>query len=376
MAVNRQKLKLLYLMRMLQEETDSEQGLTMTQILERLEEEGVMAERKSVYRDIEALREFGLDIRTYQRSPVEYALENRDFALPELLLLVDAVQSSRFLTQRKSDALVRSVKQLASARQRALLDKRLHVEGRIKSQNESVFHNVDRIQEALARRRKITFLYFQYDAAKKKILQHDGAFYTETPVQLIYADGFYYLVAYNEKHGALAHYRVDRMDKIEVTDQPACRNELVAGFDARDLESHAFGMYAGEPVSVDASGGGRRHGRRGRPVRARRAVGADGRRRGARAGDGHEKPRVLRMAGAVRRPRAHPEAAAARPGVHRLPSKDRQRVRARAFGRGRHCTPELTMRSEPPSSSSATRARILPSASRSNSMPRSCRPIA
>ena len=227
MAVNRQKLKLLYLMRMLQEETDSEQGLTMTQILERLEEEGVMAERKSVYRDIEALREFGLDIRTYQRSPVEYALENRDFALPELLLLVDAVQRlARFLTQRKSDALVRSVEQLASARQRALLDKRLHVEGRIKSQNESVFHNVDRIQEALARRRKITFLYFQYDAAKKKILQHDGAFYTETPVQLIYADGFYYLVAYNEKHGALAHYRVDRMDKIEVTDQPACRNEL------------------------------------------------------------------------------------------------------------------------------------------------------
>ena len=94
MAVNRQKLKLLYLMRMLQEETDSEQGLTMTQILERLEEEGVTAERKSVYRDIEALREFGLDIRTYQRSPVEYALENRDFALPELLLLVDAVQAS------------------------------------------------------------------------------------------------------------------------------------------------------------------------------------------------------------------------------------------------------------------------------------------
>ena len=376
MAVNRQKLKLLYLMRMLQEETDSEQGLTMTQILERLEEEGVMAERKSVYRDIEALREFGLDIRTYQRSPVEYALENRDFALPELLLLVDAVQSSRFLTQRKSDALVRSVKQLASARQRALLDKRLHVEGRIKSQNESVFHNVDRIQEALARRRKITFLYFQYDAAKKKILQHDGAFYTETPVQLIYADGFYYLVAYNEKHGALAHYRVDRMDKIEVTDQPACRNEL-----RRRLRRARFGKpcvrhVRGRAGFRGASGGGRRHGRRGRPVRARRAVGADGRRRGARAGDGHEKPRVLRMAGAVRRPRAHPEAAAARPGVHRLPSKDRQRVRARAFGRGRHCTPELTMRSEPPSSSSATRARILPSASRSNSMPRSCRPIA
>ena len=118
MAVNRQKLKLLYLMRMLEEETDSEQGLTMAQILEKLEEQGISAERKSIYRDIEALREFGVDVRTYQRAPVEYAVEHRDFAFPELLLLVDAVQSSRFLTQRKSDALVEGVKRLASKRQR------------------------------------------------------------------------------------------------------------------------------------------------------------------------------------------------------------------------------------------------------------------
>ena len=165
MAVNRQKLKLLYLMRMLEEETDAEQGLTMSQILERLEAQGITAERKGIYRDIEALREFGLDVRTYQRAPVEYALERRDFAFHELLLLVDAVQSSRFLTQRKSDALVEAVKRLASARQCALLDKRLHVEGRIKMQNESVFHSVDRIQEAIAQKRQISFVYFKYDAA-------------------------------------------------------------------------------------------------------------------------------------------------------------------------------------------------------------------
>ena len=157
MAVNRQKLKLLYLMRMLEEETDAEQGLTMSQILERLEAQGITAERKGIYRDIEALREFGLDVRTYQRAPVEYALERRDFAFHELLLLVDAVQSSRFLTQRKSDALVAGVKRLATKRQRKLLDKRVHVEGRIKMQNESVFYSVDRIQEALAGKRKISF---------------------------------------------------------------------------------------------------------------------------------------------------------------------------------------------------------------------------
>lgn len=250
MEVNRQKLKLLYLMRMLRDETDSQQGLTMTQILERLEEEGVSAERKSIYRDIEALREFGLDVRTYQRAPVEYAVEDRDFALSELLLLVDAVQSSRFLTQRKSDALVRSVKQLASVRQRSLLDKRLHVEGRIKAQNESVFYNVDHIQEALARRKKISFSYFKYDIEMKKAPQHNGDTYVETPVQLVYSEGYYYLVAFNEKHDGFANYRVDRMDKIKVLDEPAQRDQRIATFDAQEFESRAFGMYGGEPVSV------------------------------------------------------------------------------------------------------------------------------
>ena len=250
MGSNCQKLKLLYLMDMLMQETDSEQGLTMTQMIQKLAGRGIAAERKSIYRDIEALREFGLDVRTYQRSPVEYAVEDRDFALSELLLLVDAVQSSRFLTQRKSDSLVKSVKKLASVRQRKLLDRRVHVEGRIKMQNESVFRNVDRIQEALARRSKISFAYFKYDAAKNKVMQRDGARYVETPVQLVYSDGYYYLVAYNEKHDGFPHYRVDRMDRIEVMDEPACRNDRVANFDVEELESSAFGMYGGQPVTA------------------------------------------------------------------------------------------------------------------------------
>ena len=250
MAINRQKLKLLYLMRMLEEETDAERGLTMAQIIGKLEALGISAERKSIYRDIEALREFGVDVRTSQRAPVEYAVEHRAFAFAELQLLVDAVQSSRFLTQRKSDALVEGVKQLASRRQRALLDKRVHVEGRIKMQNESVFGSVDRIQEAIALKRRISFVYFKYDAAKRKALQHNGERYIETPVQLVYAEGYYYLVVFNEKHDDFANYRVDRMDRIEVLDEPALKNERIATFDARELESRAFGMYSGEPVAA------------------------------------------------------------------------------------------------------------------------------
>ena len=199
MAINRQKLKLLYLMRMLEEETDAERGLTMAQIIGKLEALGISAERKSIYRDIEALREFGVDVRTYQR---------------------------------------------------ALLDKRVHVEGRIKMQNESVFGSVDRIQEAIALKRRISFVYFKYDAAKRKALQHNGERYIETPVQLVYAEGYYYLVVFNEKHDDFANYRVDRMDRIEVLDEPALKNERIATFDARELESRAFGMYSGEPVAA------------------------------------------------------------------------------------------------------------------------------
>lgn len=248
MPANRQKLKLLYLMRMLVEQTDSEQGLTMPQIIEQLEESGISAERKSVYRDIDSLREFGLDVRAYHRAPVEYALATRDFDVSELALLVDAVQSSRFLTQQRSDALVRSVRQLASTRQRALLDKQLHVAGRVKTQSESVFANVDLVQEAVARRRKLSFRYFKYDSAKRRVAQHGGRRYVETPVQLVYSEGYYYLVAYNEKHDGFPTYRVDRMEGIEVLDEPACRNERIAAFDAEELAGRTFGMYCDDPV--------------------------------------------------------------------------------------------------------------------------------
>ena len=318
MAINRQKLKLLYLMRMLEEETDAERGLTMAQIIGKLEALGISAERKSIYRDIEALREFGVDVRTYQRAPVEYAVEHRAFAFAELQLLVDAVQSSRFLTQRKSDALVEGVKQLASRRQRALLDKRVHVEGRIKMQNESVFGSVDRIQEAIALKRRISFVYFKYDAAKRKALQHNGERYIETPVQLVYAEGYYYLVVFNEKHDDFANYRVDRMDRIEVLDEPALKNERIATFDARELESRVRHVQR-RAGGGHAAGGRGGHGRGHRPVRQGRGVGADGGEAGARVRDGDEEPRAVRVAGSVRRSRSHREADRAGAGVPRLP---------------------------------------------------------
>ena len=148
-ATTAQKLKLMYLAKLLESETDDEHGLTGPQIIQRLAELGIAVERKTLYRDLDCLREFGYNIVKYQRSPIEYGLASREFQESELLLLADAVQSSRFLTERKSNALVKAIGKLGSKYLADDLRRNLHVEGRIRSQNESVFYNIDAIQRAI-----------------------------------------------------------------------------------------------------------------------------------------------------------------------------------------------------------------------------------
>lgn len=135
------KIKILYLLKIFQEETDAEHGLTMSQILERLDEYGIHAERKSIYADIRALREFDIDIKTYQRNPVEYAIEHRDFTLGELMLMVDAIQSCRAITDKQANMLITNIKTLANNYEQQMLNRRIHVVGRVKTKNKSVFWN-------------------------------------------------------------------------------------------------------------------------------------------------------------------------------------------------------------------------------------------
>lgn len=164
-----QKLKVLHLMDILRTETDPDHGLTMPQLIERLAAKGIDAERKGLYRDIETLREFGMDIRTLKRQPVQYALAERDFELSQIMLLVDAVQSSRFLSDGASNALVKSVRQLASAEERKALNKQVHVHGRPKRQDQSDFVAVDLLQDAIARKSKVSFRYYKYGAGKERV---------------------------------------------------------------------------------------------------------------------------------------------------------------------------------------------------------------
>ncbi|MBR0405023.1 MAG: WYL domain-containing protein [Eggerthellaceae bacterium] len=245
-----QKLKLLTLLRILEQETDSEQGLSMPQIIERLEEEGISAERKSIYRDLNVLRDTGLKIVKLPKRPVEYALLRTDLGLSDVMMLIDVVQSSKFLTDRKSNQLVKSLKDLTSERERKMLDKRVHVQGRIKNQTESVFRNVDTIHEALQLKRKIEFLYFSYGTDLKRTPRREGKRYTLTPVRIAYAYGNYYLAAYSDKYEDISTYRVDRMELLQVSAEPATRSALIANYAFEDMEHQSFGMFDGDPEVV------------------------------------------------------------------------------------------------------------------------------
>ena len=245
-----QKKKLLSIMRMLQEETDASRGLSMPEIVDRLEAQGILAERKALYRDLQALSDAGFEIRKLPTRPVQYALVRTELGIDDVMMLVDVVQASPFLTEQKSNQLVESLKKLVSERERKQLAKRVHVQGRIRNQSESIFHNVDRIHEALLAKRKVEFLYFSYDTSLRPHPRHDGKLYSVTPVKVVFADNNYYLAAYDDADERVKTYRVDRMKITQLSEQPATRCAAIANYGTDGFSYQRFSMFEGEPKCV------------------------------------------------------------------------------------------------------------------------------
>lgn len=245
------KLKILYLLKILQEETDAEHGLSMAQIIERLSEYGIGAERKSIYDDIKVLREFDVDVRTYQRNPVEYAIERRDFKFDELVLMVDAIQSSRAITDRQAQQLIRNVKTFASNGEQEKLDRSVHVVGRIKTENESVLSVVDAIHDAMRRQCKVAFPYSKLGTDGKRYLTHHGEEHVVTPMGVTYDDGFYYLTAWSDEHEGPAEFRLDRMDGIRVLeDVPGTKVRQGADHRVEEEDAAVFGRFKGQRMTA------------------------------------------------------------------------------------------------------------------------------
>ncbi|RFZ77820.1 WYL domain-containing protein [Lacrimispora amygdalina] len=242
-----QKLKLLYLMKILFERTDVQVPMTIAEIVESLAGYDIKAERKSLYSDMELLRQFGVDIEMQRGKTVGYYIAERQFELPELKLLVDAVQSCRFITKRKSEELIKKLSSLTSSQQAKQLRRQVFVADRAKTINETVYYSIDQIHHAIGEGKKIAFQYFDYDVKKKRVFRRRGELYLTTPVSLCWNNDNYYLIAYSAKYDDFTHYRVDRMSGVEVLDEDGDSFDMDK-FNIAEHAKRAFGMYDGELV--------------------------------------------------------------------------------------------------------------------------------
>ena len=246
-----QKLKMLYLAKIFLEETDDAHGLTMPEIIDKLEAYGVNADRKTLYRDFDLLRDFGLDIISSKAGHnVYYGIGGRDFELPELKLLVDSVQSAKFITDRKSSQLIKKLESLVSVHEAKQLHRQVIMSGRIKTMNESIYYNVDKLHEAINENRQIKFRYFDWNLKKEMEPRYDGMWYQRSPWALMWDDEKYYLVVYDSKHGNMTHYRVDKMMDIRILDEPREGREAFREFNAAHYGNTLFGMFSGEETKV------------------------------------------------------------------------------------------------------------------------------
>lgn len=246
-----QKLKLLYLMKILLEQTDEEHTITVPGMIDELSKLGIRAERKSIYNDLEYLKMYGLDICCRKSKTYDYYVASRDFELPELKLLADSVAASKFITHKKSMSLVSKISKLTSNGNAGKIKRQVFVTNRVKTVNEQIFYNVDKIHEAISENKKISFRYFEWTVDKEKRYRKNGERYIETPISLTWDDENYYLITYKKKYNSFVHYRVDKMDNIEKTGE--AREMPAEDFDPASYSKQVFSMYGGkeEDVSIE-----------------------------------------------------------------------------------------------------------------------------
>lgn len=246
-----QKLKITLIQEILEHETDSEHGIGLAEIISRLASHGVQAERKSLYDDFNTLRSHGEDILRYKKgNQWLYALVSRPFELAELKLLVDAVQSSKALSEKKSRELIKKLETLCSKYEAQSLQRQVYVTGRVKSMNESIYYSIDTIHTAINADRQIQFLYAEWTMEKKHQYRHGGKMYQVSPYALVWDNEFYYLVAWDNEAGALKHYRADKMAKLAVVEEPRQGKEAFEKVDMAAYTKQTFGMFGGEGQDI------------------------------------------------------------------------------------------------------------------------------
>ncbi len=242
-----QKFKLFYLARIMLSMTDNEHYITMPEIINELSKYGISAERKTLYNDLKDLDRLGIEI---EGEPIgksfHYHVIERMFELPELKLLVDAIQSAKFITEKKSNELIGKLERFVSSYEAKNLQRQVYISGRIKTVNEAIYYNVDAIHDAINDNKKIKFQYFNWNLKKEMELRHGGAYYLISPWGVLWDDENYYLVGYDSIAAAIKHYRVDKMLHIDIVDEEREGIQAVNDLNMADYARKSFNMFSAD----------------------------------------------------------------------------------------------------------------------------------
>ena len=258
MAKNpKQKQKLFYVLKYLMEKTDSNNSVTVNDIIDYLDSFDIKAERKSIYDDLKTLQDFGVDICSTKSKSVHYYIASREFELSELKLLVDAVQSAKFITHKKSNELIKKLESLSSENEAKELQRQVFVSNRVKTMNEKIYYNIDSLHNALNHGKKVSFYYYQWeitgDSSQKvvKRRRNNGEKYIVSPWALSWDDENYYLIAYDDRADKIKHYRVDKMESVEMLEkEKRSGRALFSKFDMAVYSKQIFGMFGGTLTDI------------------------------------------------------------------------------------------------------------------------------
>lgn len=246
-----QKLKLLYIVDILNKQSDEEHPVSTKKLIDELAKHGIEVERKTIYADIEQLIQFGYDIVINKsKKNGGYYMASRIFELSELKLLVDSIQASRFITVKKSRELITKLENLAARYDADQLKRDVFVQNRVKTDNESIYYVINDIYIAFQRSKQIEFRYMDWTIKKEKAPRKNGKKYAVSPFALTIKDENYYLIAYDREADSIKHFRVDKIKDIEITDKPREGAQIFKSFDVATYTNRSFGMYGGEVRSI------------------------------------------------------------------------------------------------------------------------------
>ena len=248
---NYRKIKLLKLLDMLRQETDEQNPLSTTQICAKLGQMGIVCDRRTLPRDIAILNEQGYEIMSLMVGHDKcYYVEDRSFSVPELKILIDAVQAASFITDKKTAELVDKIASLGGTHRAEILKSNMVCFNTRKHSNEQIYYSVDTLERAIQDNKKVIFYYFNLDENGNKAYRRDHHHYVVEPIALVFNEDNYYLISYSARHDGTANYRLDRMEEVEIIDEDICEKAIALRESVSGYTEQVFKMYGGETVEV------------------------------------------------------------------------------------------------------------------------------